>query len=155
MKKLIVVLMLCVLVVGGCSQNETDVYSWVWGDDDAIGARVGTNVGDSNNVEVGLSALWWPDRERPEIWGMYGIYSFPEILEVPNPIVMEFLPETISGRPYLGGKVDIDFSGDKSRASPIAGIVFEDIFFIEYQFDSIDRDIANDSKLIFGIRIDY
>ena len=126
--------------------------SWLWVDGDALGARVGTEV--SENVEVGLSSLWLPDREKPVVWGVYGVFHLPK-LEVPNPIVAEFLPETISGSPYFGAKIDIDFNVDQSMTSPIAGVVFNDLLFLEYQFDSIDRVAIGESKLIFGLRIEF
>ena len=148
MKKLIVLLVLCL-----CLPAQADIYSWIWGDSDAVGARLGIDLAE--NIEVGASALWFPDQETPEIWGMYGIYHLPEIVQFPNPIILDFLPETIGGRPYFGGKLDIDFDIDKARVSLIAGIVFEDILFIEYDFESIDRSSYNDSKILFGLRIRF
>lgn len=136
MKRLMltVLVMLCL-----CLPAQGDIYSWIWGDNDAIGARVGTDI--TENVEAGLSALWFPDRERPEIWGVYGVYHLPEI---------------IAGRPYLGGKLDIDFNLHKvGEVSPIAGIVFVDILFIEYQFESFDRKAKGESKIVFGLRIEF
>ena len=150
MKKLIlaVVLVLCL-----CLPAQGDIYSWVWGDNDALGARVGTEI--SENIEVGLSALWWPDREMPEIWGAYAVYHLPEVVQFPNPIALEFLPKEIGGRPYFGGKVEIDSELDQSSFSPIAGVIFADILFVEYQFESIDRTAKGESKIIFGLRISF
>ncbi len=143
---LIVVLVMCAQVQAG------DITTWVWGDSDALGTRVGAKV--SKDVEVGLSALWLPDQEKPILWGVYGIYNLPKI-EVPNPIVADFLPKTIIGMPYFGAKVDIDFNFDQSMTSPIAGMVFNNILFLEYQFASIDRQAKNESKIIFGLRIEF
>lgn len=141
---LLMVLLFCVPVQAG-------VYSWIWADSDAIGARVGTDLAD--NIEAGISALWFPDREWPQLWGVYALYHLPEIIEFDNPIVLDFLPETIKGAPYFGYKLDIDFEADKARGSLIGGIIFEDILFLEYQLDSTDRTATNASKLIFGIKI--
>jgi len=150
MKKLIAVV---VLVLFLCIPVQADIYSWVWGDSDAIGARVGTDI--SKDIEVGLSALWWPDREMPEIWGVYAIYHLPDILQIPNPIDVDFLPEIISGKPYVGGKLDIDFEIDKGSVSPIVGIVFNKVLFFEYQFESFDRVILGESKIVFGLRFEF
>jgi len=150
MKKLVVSLLVVLCL---CLPAQANIYSWIWGDSDAVGARLGTDLAE--NIEVGVSALWFPDQEAPEIWGMYGIYHLPEIVQFPNPIILEFLPETIKGKPYFGGKLDIDFEIDKARVSIIAGIVFEDILFIEYNFESIDRSSYNDSKILFGLRIRF
>lgn len=150
MKKLV---MTALVVLCLCLPVQADIYSWIWGDDDAIGARIGTDISES--IEIGASALWFPDQESPRIWGMYGIYHLPEIVQFPNPIILDFLPDTIGGRPYFGGKLDIDFDIDKARVSLIAGIVFEDILFIEYNFESIDSNAYNDSKILFGLRIRF
>lgn len=129
---------------------QAKISNWLWGDSDALGVRVGIDLGE--NIEVGVSSLWLPDRERPVSWGIYGLFHLPEI-EVPNPIVMDFLPETISGRPYFGAKIDFDFVVDQSMTSPVAGIVFNDLLFFEYQFSSIDRTSIGESKILFGLRI--
>jgi len=136
-----------------CIPARADITSWLWADNDALGLRLGSEI--SENIEVGLSTLWLPDREEPEIWGLYALYHLPEIVNVPNPILVDFLPETITGAPYLGGKLDIDFNDDSTDISPVAGIVLMDVLFIEYQFESIDRESRQESKLLFGIRIEF
>lgn len=141
------------LVLFLCLPVQAGIYSWIWADSDAIGVRVGTDVAE--NVEVGLSTLWLPDQEKPEFWGVYAIYHLPECVKFSNPIVLDFLPETIRGCPYFGGKVDMDFNLNRSKISPIAGIVFADVIFVEYQFESIDRTAINESKIIFGLRIKF
>jgi len=45
-------------------------------------------------------------------------------------LVLDFLPDIIRGRPYVGGAVGIYGGGDFSL---IGGITFEEIFFIEYR----------------------
>lgn len=150
-RKMCVLLMMLLF----CVPVQAGVSSWIWADSDAIGTRIGTDLAD--NIEVGISALWWPDSESPEIYGIYGVYTLPECIQLPNPIVLDFLPETIGGCPYFGGKVDVDFSRNKGSASLIAGIVFEKILFLEYQFQSFDRQNTTngDSKLIFGIKFKW
>lgn len=143
----LVVLLLCV------PAQADSISSWVWGDEDSLGVRIGSEV--SKDIEVGLSALWLPDQEKPEIWGIYAIYYLPEIVQFPNPIELDFLPKVIGGRPYFGGKADIDFDIEKASVSPIAGIVFNKVIFIEYQFESFDREAISESKLVGGLRIEY
>ncbi len=158
MKKLMMMVAVVLLL---CLPAQGKIYSWLWADNDALGVRIGTDlekigVDIDEKIEVGISALWYPDQDSPKMWGIYGIYHLPEIVQFRNPLVLDFLPEEIGGRPYFGGKVEIDFDIDKSSVSPIAGIVFEDIFFIEYQFDSFDRQRNGDSKAIwFGLRIKW
>lgn len=152
MRKLIVMVMVVVLCLCVPVQGR-DLTAWFCGDNDAIGVRLGTDI--SENVEAGISALWFPDQELPEIWGVYGVYHLPDIVQFPCPFNLEFLPETIKGRPYFGGKVEIDCDLNEGTVSPIAGIVFEKILFIEYQFQSFDRTALGESKILLGLRIEF
>lgn len=153
MKKKVMLAVVLVLVFCMPVQAQ-NISTWIFGDSDAIGARVGFDIIDPN-IEVGISALWLPDIERPIAYGIYAIYHLPEILEIPNPISLGFLPERISGHPYFGGKYDWDERFEQSAVSPIAGFVLADILFIEYQFESFDRTQIGESKLIMGIRIEF
>lgn len=150
MKKVILTVL---ILLSLCLPAKADITSWLWADNDALGVRIG--VQDESPIEVGLSALWLPDREEPEIWGLYALYHLPELVNFPNPILVDFLPETITGSPYFGGKLDIDFDDNVTDISPVAGIILMDVLFIEYQFESIDRESRQESKLIFGLRIKY
>jgi len=96
-----------------------------------------------------------PDIESPVVYGIYAILHLPDILELPNPFTLDFLPETIIGHPYFGGKVDWDEKFERGGFSPVAGLIFADILFLEYQFESFDRIAINESKIIAGIRFEY
>ena len=119
----VIMLVLVLLFVAGC----TDMTASLWDDrDGGVGSRIGYAM---DNTEVGLSVLYWPDNIYDEVFGAYGLYKFPDMVEIPNPISVEFLPETISGTPYLGGKVD----SDGGQTILMAGIEFENTLFMEYQ----------------------
>lgn len=124
MKKLIeMVVVLVLLLVAGC----TDMTASIWdGRDDAIGGRIGYVMG---NTEVGGSVLHWPETKNAEIFGVYGLYKFPDLVEIPNPLKLDFLPETIMGTPYLGGKVD----SDGGETLLMGGIEIANTLFMEYQ----------------------
>ena len=137
---LVVVLLLC--LVTGCAENNSAV--WFWEDTEAVGARIGTKLTENN--EAGLSMLWGPDESEPRILGLYAVNHLIDLVEFRNPIIVDFLPETLMGRPYLGGKLDINFDTDETTVGPIAGIIFEETFYIE---TSIDK------PLMFGLRAKF
>lgn len=134
---LVVVLLLC---LSSC----TSTSAWIWGDDGAVGARVGTNVTENN--EAGLSMLWWPEDVDPEVMGLYAIHHFPVPVEFRNPLIVDFLPEILEGRAYLGGKLDVDFGTDETTVGPIAGVIFENTLFFE---TSLDKPV------LFGLRFKF
>jgi len=146
---LVVVLLLC---LPGCISNSTS--AWAWGDEGAIGARVGTKVTENN--EAGLSMLCWPDDDEPRVLGLYGVHHFAEPVEFRNPLMLEFLPETLEAKTYIGGKLDVNLDTDSSSVGPIAGVIFEDIIFLEYQFQSFDQGSSSvSSKILFGVRAEF
>ena len=132
MKKLIlavVVLLLCAPV------QASDIATWVWGSDDAINARIGTFLTENN--EVGGSFKWRDNDSEPRQIGIYVAHHFPDIVKFQPPIVTDFLPETINGTGYLGLKFIRDLDTHINKTTPIAGIVFEDILFLEYSLDGM------------------
>ena len=155
MKRLIVLvvvtLLLCVPV------QAKSLRAWIWGDEGVVGARLGQLVTENN--EVGLSISVWPgDSNRGvdvESVGIYGMRHFAPI-EMRNPLMLDFLPETIEGRPYFGGKFDLNCKGGGNPVMVIAGIIFEDILFLEYHFPSFSFDSTSmSSKILIGIRIKF
>jgi len=130
------------------------VSTWAWGDDEAVGARVGRKITENN--EAGLSMLWWPDDTEPRVLGLYGIHHLGNTVEIRNPLILDFLPETIEARPYVGAKVDLHLDNKKTSVGPVAGILFEDILFLEYQYQSFEPNTTSaTSKIIFGLRINF
>lgn len=152
MKKLAIVLLLVLLIC--IPARAKSLSAWLWGDDESLGARVGYKLTDS--VEAGVSFVWWPNDESPRVFGAYGVYHFPELVSFNNPLMLDFLPDNISGRPYLGAKVDLNRTSNSTFVSPIAGIVFQEVLFIEYQFRAFgDQNIEGADNIIFGLRIKF
>lgn len=127
MKNLITtVLILVLLLVAGC----TDTTASLWNDrDDAIGGRLGYVMG---NTEVGTSILYWENGYNSEVFGAYGLYKFPETVDMPNPIPMSFLPETLKGTPYIGGRV----RSEGGNSLLIAGIEIGNTLYMEFDQDN-------------------
>ena len=124
MKKLSMLMMVVLLfVVTGCP----DMTASIWNDrDDAIGGRAGYAI---KNTEVGVSVLHWPETKNAEVFGVYGKYKFPDLVEIPNPVNLPFLPEKLKGTPYIGGTVETEGRNDIL----MAGIEIENTLFMEYQ----------------------
>lgn len=135
--KVQVTILLCLLVVAGCGQNSF----WAYGDDDALGVRVGTEIRE--NVEVGVSSMWWPDDDGDsQMYGGYAIYHLPA---EPN--------EPLGA--YIGAQTPLN-NTYYSRVAPIAGVVFDEIFFIEYQYKSWEsKESQEEDKIVFGVRIPF
>lgn len=147
MKNLIVVVVLLLCLLAGCEGNnsaDNPVKTWYWGDNGAVGARIGTKITENN--EAGISMLWWPSDSEPKVLGLYGVHHFPDIVEFRNPLIVDFLPETLKGKAYLGGKLDINCITDETTVGPVAGVIFENTLFFE---TSVDKPI------LFGLRFEF
>lgn len=126
MKKLITSVVAVLLLVAGCN----DMTASLWNDrEGAIGGRLGYAI---ESAEMGLSVLHWPDGDNSEVFGAYGMYKFSDMVEIPNPIPMDFLPEMLKGTPYIGGKVD----GEGGSSLLIAGIEIENALYMEFHQDN-------------------
>lgn len=142
-KRLIIIAVVVALLwLQGCS-GESNVSGWVWSDD-GVGVRVGTKVSENN--EAGLSMLHRSGDNEPRVVGLYGVHHFPEPVKFRNPLIVDFLPETLEGTAYLGGRLDVDLEMGETSMEPIAGIIFEDTLFFE---TSLDRPV------LFGLRIKF
>lgn len=125
-RMIVLVVVLALLFVAGCA----DTTASLWNDrEGAIGGRLGYVM---ENTEVGTSILYWPDGDNSEVFGAYGMYKFPDTVEIPNPIPMAFLPETLKGTPYIGGKVN----GEGGSSLLIAGIEIGNTLYMEFDQDN-------------------
>ena len=131
--KTLTILMCLLLIVPGCGKESL----WVFGDNDALGLRVGTEV--SENIEVGASSIYWPDDDNDT--QLYGAYA---MLHQPG--------ETIST--YIGAQTPLNNNYD--QVAPVVGIVFDKIFFTEYQYKNWDsKEAQEEDKIVFGIRLKF
>jgi len=144
---------LCLLV----GTVRADITAWLLGDAETVAARVGYMA--SEQVEVGVTSYWWPSDDPPQVWGAYGLYIWPDVFEVPNPVSFDWLPEKIKANAYLGAQVGLNLDNDASFAGPIAGLEFEKVFVMEYQFRAVDNDMEQDLNdehiLLWGIRVRF
>jgi len=162
MKKLTVFSLLLVLsILLFCGRLHAEgLTSWTLGGQDIdsakneIFARVGYEKGA---VELGIESAWWPKWNPPQVWGAYGIYKFEELIKVPNPVQVEWLPAELSATGYIGGHVTVDFDNEGSYYGPVAGTMIQDILCIEYQYRVYGRELESlidesEHRIVFGIR---
>jgi hypothetical protein len=125
----------------GCSESEKSSSVWLFGDDDALGVRIGTEVAE--NIEVGVSSVYWPDDDNDtQLYGAYALYHLPSNDE-----------DVICT--YVGAQTPLN-NTYYSQVAPVVGIVFDEIFFTEYQYKNWDaKEAQEEDKIVFGIRIRF
>lgn len=133
-------ILMCLLVaislVAGCFEKESSSM-WAFGDDDALGIRLGTEVAE--NVEVGISSMWWPEDDGDtQLYGAYALYYLPE--------------DAVNT--YIG--VQTPLNNNYDQIAPVAGVVFDEVFFLEYQYKNWgDKEAQEEDKIVFGIRLRF
>ena len=137
MKSLILIVALLLCVMGTARAEMT-----LWGmyDRDTAGVRIGYA---HDQIEVGLFGAWRPDpKQPPNIFGAYSLYEFGAI-EVVNPIPLDWLPEKLTGKPYLGGYVTVDLAdeGRKILGGPMAGVLIQDVLAIELRYQLVNGSL--------------
>lgn len=146
MKTVMMLAVALILCLTGC----TEQYSVsVWGDEE-LGVRIGNYIDEEKTTEIGVSGLWLDSEEAPARIGVYAIRYLPEIIQIPNPIVWEGLPKTLSGKPYFGPAIERDLNLDETNFSLIAGVTIENFLFIQEQFVEGLPD-----KTVIGIKWDF
>ena len=134
MKTVTILMCLLAISLAGCGQSSF----WAYGDDDALGVRLGTEMAE--NVEVGISSVWWPESDNDT--QLYGAYA---LLHMPG--------ETVST--YIGAQTPLN-NTYYDQVAPVAGVVFDEIFFMEYQYRNWDaKDAQEEDKIIFGVRFKF
>jgi hypothetical protein len=116
------------------------------------------------NIEVGgLSYWWYNSTEPPQVFGAYGIYHFPDILDVDNPISVPWLPATIKGSGYMGLQIGVNTDETKRDfIGPVAGMLLGDpgLLVLEYQYrnytDTLEAQLGNGEHVVMlGIRVTF
>jgi hypothetical protein len=109
---------------------------------------------DIGDIEVGVSSMWHPSVEMPQVWGVYSLFHFENTVQIPQPIPFDWLPATIEARPYVGGHVDIDKTG--TLLGPVAGFEIQGILTVEYQYRNYSGLLGgfsdDEHRVIFGTK---
>lgn len=164
MKSFLMSILIVALLAVGVQADGLNV--WLGGDsqsagtsvDRSLAARVGYRFGEGEPYEIGVGCLWWPSEQMgpPSTYTIYGLYQVGLPIIVPNPIKLDWLPETLTAQPYIGAQVGLDFYNGGVMTGPIAGLIIEKIIVIEYQYqrftEALANDLDNEHKLFFGLR---
>jgi len=125
--KLTLALCLMMLAVPALAGENQGITAWVLGSpqqNNSIEVRVGFEY---EGMEAYILSIYWPRETEPQVFGGGVNYTFPDPIEVPNPLVdlFEGLAETIPAYVYAGGKFGIDYADDEDRSFSawIAGIM--------------------------------
>lgn len=138
MKAITILMCLLVISLAGCGGQNS---FWAYGDDDALGVRVGTELAE--NVEVGVSSMWWPENDGDS--QMFGGYAIYHLSNDPNAPLGA----------YVGAQTPLN-NTYYDQVAPIAGVVFDEIFFLEYQYKSWEsKESQEEDKIVFGVRIPF
>lgn len=132
-------ILMCLLTISlaGCFEEQSSSF-WAFGDDDALGVRLGTEMAE--NVEVGVSSMWWPESDNDtQLYGAYALYHIPG--------------ETVST--YVGAQTPLN-NTYYDQVAPVVGVVFDEIFFTEFQYRNWDaKEAQEEDKIIFGVRLKF
>jgi hypothetical protein len=166
MKKVMVTMLMVLMLSATAYAGDLNV--WLYGvqnmvvdtdGQETIGLRLGTTLGEENNLEVGVaSQLYVGDSgvDLPQVWTAYGLYYLPYEVTVPQPIPLEWLPKELTGKPYLGAQVGMDFDADGVVSGPLAGIIIQKIMFVEYQYANYSGQLGDalddEHKVLFGLK---
>lgn len=155
MKKLLVLL----LILACCQMCHAEgLTTWLFGGagdgpTNEVFARVGYEKGP---VEIGAQSCWWPNYDPPTIFGVYGLFKIADVVEIPNPIHLEWLPKTFTASPYIGGQITIEIEDRSSMVGPVAGVIIQDIITVEYQYRNygqlLGEIMQDEHRVLFGLR---
>lgn len=153
MKKWIVVIVMLM-----CSVCFAEKRISIWGGgiqglegktEDVLFGRIGYMV--DPNIELGGLCIGNPPLERTS-GGFYGFYHFPTLLNVDNPIPLDFLPDKLTGTPYGGVQVDFEFTNRKLRITPVGGLLINKFIFVEYWPDlPAEFRVSNEDLIMLGL----
>ncbi len=137
--KTVTTMLMCLLAISlaGCGNESV----WVFGDDDALGVRVGTEVAE--NIEVGVSSVYWPEDDGDT--QLYGAYAFYHLPSSDEDIVCT----------YIGAQTPLN-NTYYDQVAPVVGVVFDEIFFTEYQYKNWGaKEAQEEDKIVFGVRLKF
>lgn len=150
-----ILMIVAILVMAGAAraqepnvpvENDRAITLWVSGSDlgyqnTDLSAWLGLR---QKNVEFGVATEWRMFSEGDTNTniqsqlsiGPYGVYHFPGLIDVNNPLDVEWLPEKFVGEPFISLSYLIDTKGQGAAISPGIGIRLFDSFalFWDYSF---------------------
>lgn len=144
-----IVFAMCMVMAGGCQPSQDRTTSaWFFGDEELTSIRLG--VYTDEQTEVGGVALWTPSEgKNVDLYGVYGLHYFDAVKTAPP--FRQGSEELLSAVPYVGIQSIFDLDYD-AHVFTVTGLVFEDIFFVEHQYDISDNQ---ESKTMIGVKFRF
>ena len=137
-----------VLLVAGTAQG---MNVWALYDDSGFTGRLGTELGEAKNVEIGAewqSCFDWkkPFHGEDYLGGVYGVLKLFDSDALLNP--------------YIGGRILFDYENDADYiGGPLAGLLLGDGLIFEYAYQDWSRDMKRISpdrhKVTVGLRLRF
>ena len=167
MKKLLMIAAVALMLCGNvwAEPNEPEAVTfWMSGSNLAyqntnISAWLGIRKA---NIEFGAAAEWRmfsegdtdSDIQSTFALGPYGAYHFPDLIDIPNPIDVEWLPDTLAGEPFVFLSYLIDLDGKGATIAPGVGIRLLDLFALSWEY-SFYKGIPADDEGRIGLSVKY
>jgi len=152
-------LLILFVILAFCQATYAEgLTTWLFGgagtgETNEVFARVGYEKGP---LEVGAMVCFWPNYDPPTTYGVYAIGKLKDAVQIPNPIPLEWLPETFTASPYIGGQVSVEIQNRGSMVGPVAGVIVQDVLTIEYQYrnygEALGEILADEHRVMFGLR---
>jgi len=140
---------------------------WVSGDSLAyqntdLGVMLGIRGIGNTNVEVGVAGEWRifsegdtdQDIQSDFALGPYGVYHFPGLIDVNNPIDVSWLPDRLLGEPFVSLAYLIDIRGQGAVVRPGIGIRLLDVFALSWDY-SFYKGVPADNEGRIGLSVKW
>ena len=165
MKKLVLTVVFALMLCGSVQADPNDAVTF-W--------MAGSNLGYQNtdlsawlglrreNIEFGVAAEWRmfsegdtdEDIQSEFALGPFAVYHFPDLIDVNNPLDIDWLPDKLAGEPFVFLSYLIDIQGKGASISPDLGIRLLDVFALSWEY-SYYRGIPADNEGRIGLSVKY
>lgn len=145
LKKVLLMIVVVLSLVGFARAGpENGLTTWLMGDYNQTGVRVGYAW---DTFELGLQSYWWlwEDVDPPQTYGLYGLYEFPGEIDINDIPVLSPLAPYISMASYVGFQACIEIDGNEDERGyygPVAGIALT-----KFIFDEVDDQIITGTEI--------
>jgi hypothetical protein len=163
MKKWIITLVVCLTMLCGVAKGDPNDSAtfWLFAEPsfDNQNNSIGTWLGYKKNLsEVGFAGEWRNDTQSNYSMGFYALRHIDvDVIDIfeENFWPIEFLSEDMTAKPAVGLQMLFDTKGNGYSFSPVVGLVFWDMFCVQYQKNFYGGDTSANTGEKIGISIQY
>ena len=166
---LIVALLLCLVGVARAEEQNTPepdkaVTLWLSGNSPAyqntnLSAMLGLK---DKNAEAGVALECRmysegdtsTDTQSDLALGPYAVHHFPDVLDVNMPFNVPWLPEKLTGNPFVGLSYVMDIKGKGAAMTPFAGIRLLDLFALTGKY-SFYHGVQAENEFQLGLSLQW